>query len=157
MLAFAYCLSRCEYTSDFLAFTKYTAGSPLPVWRKPRNEPLVEVDRAVLVAVHHQTTVLMLAAIRSFPQWHILLMLAGMTHPGCIALIYDIQCFPKAQTLVREHLHKAVESPIIIHQAVAYLSLAPFFGGLLFFLFDDPSASGKDHRSPQPFPPVGVR
>jgi len=136
--------------SDSLAHTKYTAGSQLPVWRRPRNEPLVEVDRAVLVAVHHQATVLMLAAIRPFPQWHVLFVLAGMTHLRRIVFVDDMQLFPKAQTLVREHLHKAVEPPIIIHQAVAYLSLAPFFRGLLFFLFDDHLLLGKiaDHHSP---------
>src|SRR6266446_10437669 len=53
-----------------------TPHSTLSVWRRPRNEPLVDVNRAVLIAVHHQTTVLMLAAIRALPQWHILLMLA---------------------------------------------------------------------------------
>ena len=100
------------------------------VWRRPRNEPLVEVDRAVLVAVHRQAAVLIFATIRSLPQWHVLLMLAGMTHPGRIALVYYRECFPKAQTLVFEYLHKAVEPPIIIRHAIAYLALAPFFGGL---------------------------
>src|SRR5215472_15360887 len=33
-----------------------------------RNEPLVEVDRAVLVTVHHQAAVLIFTAIRPFPQ-----------------------------------------------------------------------------------------
>src|SRR5260221_10213164 len=93
---------------DSLALTKYTAGRHLPVGRRPRKEPLVDVDRAVLVAIHHHAAVLMLTAIRPLPQWHVLLVLAGMAHPGCIAFVYDIQCFPKAQTLVFEHLHKAV-------------------------------------------------
>ncbi len=75
---------------DSLAFTKYTAGSHLPVWRKPRNEPLVEVDRAVLVTVHHQATVLMLTTIRPFPQGHILLVLALMAHLRRIAFANDI-------------------------------------------------------------------
>ncbi len=52
------------------------------VWRKPRNEPLVDVERAVLVAVHHQTAVLILAAIHPFPQRHVLHVLARMTRPG---------------------------------------------------------------------------
>src|SRR5436190_1041041 len=59
----------------------------LPVWPKPGNEPLEDVDRAVLVAVHHQAAVLVLAAIRPFPQRHVLLVFARMTHPGGIALI----------------------------------------------------------------------
>jgi hypothetical protein len=75
---------------DSLAHTKNTAGSQLPVWRKPRNEPLVEVDRAILVTVHHQTTVLMLTAIRPFPQGHILLVLALMAHLRRIAFAYYI-------------------------------------------------------------------
>ncbi len=135
---------------DSLAHTKYTAGSRLPVWRRPRNEPLVDVDRAVLVAIHHQAAVLILTAIRPLPQWHVLLVLTGMAHPGCIAFAYYIEFFPVMQTLVFEHLHKAVEPPIIIHQAVAYLSLAPFFGGLVLLLLDDHLLLGKiaDHHSP---------
>src|SRR5260370_32245378 len=90
------------------------------VWPRPGKEPLVDGDRAVLVAVHHQTTVLILAAIRALPQWHILLMLALVAHLGRIALIYYRECFPKTQTLVRKHLRKAVEPPIIIYHAIAY-------------------------------------
>jgi hypothetical protein len=139
-----------ETCIDSLALTKYTAGSQLPVWRKPRNEPLVHVDRAVLVTVHHQAAVLVLAAIRPLPQRHVLLMLAGMTYFRCIAFAYDREFFPKAQTLVSKHLHKAVESPIIIYYAVAYLALAPFFRGLVFFFLDDHLPLGKiaDHHSP---------
>src|SRR5438874_10664 len=107
------------------------------VWRKPRNEPLVDVERAVLVAIHHQATVLILAAIRSFPQRHVLLLFAGVTRPGGIALINYREFFPKTQTLVFEHLHKAVESPVIIDHAVADLPLALLFGGLVLLLLDD--------------------
>src|SRR5260221_11854157 len=85
---------------DSLALTKYTAGRHLPVWRRPRNEPLVDVDRAILVAIHHQAAVLILTAIRPLPQWHVLLVLTGMAHPGCIAFTDYRECFPKAQTLV---------------------------------------------------------
>ena len=70
------------------------------MWRGPRNEPLEDVDRAVLVAVHHQTTVLMLAAIRPLPERHVLLVLADMTHLGRITLINYRGVFPKTQTLV---------------------------------------------------------
>ncbi|MDQ2717004.1 MAG: hypothetical protein M3Z08_19035, partial [Chloroflexota bacterium] len=39
----------------------YTCRTPhvdrLRVWPQPGKEPLVDVDRAILVAVHHQTTV----------------------------------------------------------------------------------------------------
>jgi hypothetical protein len=135
---------------DFLALTKYTAGSQLPVWPKPGKEPLVDVDRAVLVAVHHQAAVLILAAIHPFPQGHVLLALADVTCLRRIVLIYYREFFPKAQTLVGQHLHKAIEPPIIICHAVAYLPLAPFFGGLVPLILDDHLPLGEiaDHHSP---------
>jgi len=92
---------------DSLALTKYTPGSQLPVWPKPGNEPPIDVDRAVFVAIHHQVAVLVFAAIRPLPERHVLQAFADMTHPGGIALINYIQFFPKAQTLVLEHLHEA--------------------------------------------------
>ncbi len=76
------------------------------VWRKPRNEPLVDVDRAVLVTVHHQAAVR--TAIRSHPERHVLLVFADMAHPGRIAFVYNVQFFPKTQTLVGKHLYKAI-------------------------------------------------
>jgi hypothetical protein len=133
-----------------LALTKYTAGSHLPVWPKPGNEPLVDVDRAILVTVHHQAAVLVLAAIRPFPQRHVLLVLARMTHPGGIALINYREFFPRAQTLVGEHLHKAVESPVIVDHAVTDTPPVSFFAGLVFLLLDDHLLLGKiaDDHSP---------
>jgi hypothetical protein len=62
---------------------------------------------------------------------------------GCIAFAYYKQFFPKAQTLVGKHLHKAVETPIIVHQTVADLPLAPLFGGLVLLLLDDHLPLGK--------------
>ena len=122
------CLSACVHTSDFLVYTKYTADSNIPVWPKPGNEPLVYVDRAILVTIHHQTTVLIFTAIRSLPQWHILLMFTCTTHSGRIAFAYYIQFFPKAQTLILKHPRKAIESPIIIHHAITYPPLVPLLG-----------------------------
>jgi hypothetical protein len=61
-----------------------------------------------------------------------------------------MQFFPKVQTLVGEHLHKTIESPIIIYQVIAYVSLAPFFAGLALLLFDDhlPKGAIANHHSP---------
>ncbi len=107
----------------------------LRVWPSPGNEPLVDVNRTVVVTVHHQAAVL--TAIRSLPQWHGLLLLTAMTLLGGIAFTYKIQFFPKQQTLVGKHLHKAVESLIIIHHAVPNVSFSPLFGGLaLVFVHD---------------------
>ena len=83
-----------------MAHTKYTAGSQLPVWRGPRNEPLVDVDCAVLVTIHHQVTVLILAVIRPFPQGHVLFVLALMAQLGRITFAYYREFFPVMQTLV---------------------------------------------------------
>jgi hypothetical protein len=69
------------------------------MWRGSRHEPLVDVDRAVLVTVHHQTAVLILAAMRPLLQGHVLLVLTGMTHPGRIAFVDDIEFFPKCRHL----------------------------------------------------------
>ena len=75
---------------------------------------------------------------------------ADVTCLGCIAFAYYRECFPKAQTLVFEHLHKAIETPIIIHQAVADTSLVPLSGGLLFLFRNDHLPLGKiaDDHSP---------
>jgi hypothetical protein len=121
------------------------------VWPKPGNEPLVDVDRTVLVTVHHHAAVLVLTAIRPFPQRHVLHVLAGMTHPGGIALINYREFFPKTQTLVFEHLHKAVEPPIIIDHAVAYAPLVPLFAGLVPLLLDDHLPLGKIANDHSPF------
>ena len=64
----------------------------LRVWPSPGNEPLVDVDRTIVITVHHQATVL--TVIRSLPQWHVLLLLAHMTRLGGIAFTYNMQFFP---------------------------------------------------------------
>src|SRR6266700_828627 len=120
------------------------------VWPQPGKEPLGDVDRAVLIAIHHQAAVL--TAIRPYPQRHVFLALADMARPGGIAFINDMEFFPKAQTLVDKHLHKAIETPIIIHHAVADLPLLALLGGLILALLDD-HLPLKDRRSPQPFQP----
>ncbi len=127
-----------------------TPHSSRSVWRRPRKEPLVDVDRAIFVAIHHQAAVLVLTAIHPLPQGHVLLTLADMTHPGRIAFIDHEQVFPEAQTLVRKHLYKAVKPPIIIYHAIAYVPLPSFFGGLALLFLDDHLLLGKiaDHHSP---------
>src|SRR6266702_6685973 len=54
------------------------------------------------------------------------------------------------QTLVCKHLHKSVETPIIIHQAIADVPLGSLFGGLVLPFFHDHLPLGKiaDHHSP---------
>jgi hypothetical protein len=58
------------------------------VWPRPGKEPLVDVDRAILIAIHHQAAVL--TAICAYPEWHVLLALADMAHPGRIAFIDEM-------------------------------------------------------------------
>src|SRR5260370_23600454 len=118
------------------------------VWPRPGKEPLVDVDRAVLVAVHHQAAVL--TAIRPYPERHVLLALTHMAHPGGIALIFYEEFFPKAQTLVDKHLHKAVKTPILIYHAVAQLPFPPLFGSFMLLFLDDHLPLGKiaDHHCP---------
>ena len=68
------------------------------VWPKPGKEPLVDVDRAILVAIHLQAAVR--AAIRAYPERHGFFVLTDMTHLGRIALIFYEEFFPKAHTLL---------------------------------------------------------
>ena len=72
------------------------------------------------------------------------------THSGRIAFAYYIQFFPKAQTLVLEHLHKAIESSIIIDHAIAHASLVLLFMSLMLLLGNDHLPLGKiaNHHSP---------
>ncbi len=72
-------------------FMQYTAHkTDLRVWSQPDKEPLVDVDRAVLITVHHQAAVLIRAAIRSLPQGHVLLAPADMALLTRIALTYYV-------------------------------------------------------------------
>ena len=70
-------------------------------------------------------------------------MFTSTTYPGRIAFAYYIQFFPKAQTLVLEHLHKAIESPIIKDHAIAYASLFLLVTSLMLFLVNDHLLLGK--------------
>ena len=72
------------------------------MWPQPSEEPPVDVDRAVLITIHHQTAVR--TAIRADPQWHVFFSLADMAGLRRIALIYYIEFFPNVQTLVSKHL-----------------------------------------------------
>jgi hypothetical protein len=69
---------------------------------------------------------------------------------GRIVFVSDREFFPKAQTLVGKHLHKAIETPIIIHHAVADLPLAPFLGSLVLLPLDDHLPLGKIADDPSP-------
>ncbi len=118
------------------------------MWPKPGNEPPVDVDRAILIAVHHQTTVR--TAIRSFPEWHILLVLTDMTLLGRITFAYYREFFPVMQALVSKHLHKAIQTPIIVDHTIADAPLVPLLRSLILFLGNDHLPLGKiaDHHSP---------
>jgi hypothetical protein len=125
------------------------------VWPRPGKEPLLDVDRAALVAIHHQAAVR--TAIHAYPKWHALLTLADMPHPGRIAFVLKIEFFPKAQTLVDQHLHKAVEPPIIIHQAVAYPSLVSLLTSFLLVFLDDHLQLGKIANDRERLEPAASR
>ncbi len=113
---------------------QYTARkTSLRVWPQPGKEPHQNVDGTVVITIHDESTILVCAAIHTLPQGHILHLFAPATHFCRIALIDSVQFFPSEQTLVGEHLHKAREAPIIIHQAVPNVSLAFLFGGLILF------------------------
>ena len=84
---------------NFLVPQAHRTSDRWRVWRKPRNEPLVDVDGAIFIAIHHQATVL--TAIRPLPKRHVLLALTGMAHLGGIAFIDHVQVFPKAHTFIR--------------------------------------------------------
>ena len=114
---------------------QYTARKPLlRVWPQPGKEPLGDVDRAILITIHHQAAVLIGTAIRPHPQRHVLFVLADMTHLRRIAFINHRQFFPVEQTLIFKHLYKAVETPIIIHRAIAETPLLALLGRLLLLL-----------------------
>ena len=83
------------------------------MWPRPGKEPLVDVDRAIVVTVHHQAAVL--TAIRPLPERHVSLAFADMTHSGRITFAYYKEFFPKAQTLILKHLLKAEETPTMLH------------------------------------------
>src|SRR6266567_7274476 len=144
-------LPICKKFHNF-SFANRSCSTPHPlgsVWPRPGKEPLVNVDRAVLITVHYQTTVL--TAIRPLPQGHVLLLLTRMTRLGRIAFIDDREFFPVQQTLVGKHLHKAVEAPVIIHHAVADTPLPPLFGCLFLLLLDDHLPLGKIANDNSPF------
>src|ERR1700730_15863403 len=74
----------------------------------------------------------------------------GMTHFARIAFTNDIQFFPMQQTLVGKHLHKAVETPIIIYHSITNLPFPFLFRGLVLFFLDGHLPLGKiayDHSS----------
>ena len=101
-----------ESTTPAAAFlaallAQHTALPLESVWPRPGKEPLIDVDRAVVVTVHHQAAVL--TAIRAHPQRHVLLVVADMARFGGIAFAYYNQFFPNMQTLVSKHLHNGLD------------------------------------------------
>ena len=111
------------------------------MWPEPGKVPLENVDRAVLITVHHEATVRIGTAIDTLVEWHGLLALTAATHLARVPLIYDHQFFPREYALIVEHLHKAVESPIIVDGSIQMLIA-------LFVLVRDHQPLGKitDHN-----------
>ncbi len=92
------------------------------VWPKADKEPLVDVDGVVIATPHHQSIVP--TTVRPLPQQHNLFLPAAVTGLRRIAFLNYKEFFPIKQTLIFKHPHKAVESPIIVHHAVASLPFA---------------------------------
>src|SRR5579884_3618362 len=128
---------------------QHTALPKRSVWRRPRNEPLEDIDRTILIAIFHQSTVR--AAIRAFPQRHGLFPSTPATGLAGLTFADSMQCFPSAQTLIDEHLHKAIKTPVVIHHAVTDLPLALLFGGLLLLFLHDHLPLGKIANDHSPF------
>ncbi len=57
------------------------------MWPKPGKKPLEDVDRAILITVHHQATCFIGTAIGPFPQRHVLLVSTATTHLACVPFI----------------------------------------------------------------------
>ena len=71
------------------------------MWRRPRKEPLVDVERAVLIAVHLQAAVR--TAIRALLERHVADAFADMPRPGGITFAGDKKVFfQNADTLMHE-------------------------------------------------------
>ena len=105
--------------------------------------------RAVLVTIHHQATVQ--ALIRSLVEWHLLHLFTTMTHFGRITFINNLQFFPIQQTLVCKHLYKSVETPVVVDQAITYLTLSLLLRGLALLFLPDHLLLGKISDDNSPF------
>ena len=81
------------------------------MWPAPGKEPPQDVDSRVLVPVHHEATGP--TAIHALVERHRLHGAAPTTGLTGIAFIYANQFFPSQETLVLQHLHKAIQSPIV--------------------------------------------
>ena len=55
------------------------------VWLSPSKEPHQDIDRAVLITVHDEST--FRALVRPLPQWHALQIATSTAHLGRVALI----------------------------------------------------------------------
>ena len=118
----------------------HRTGSPM-CGHQPGKEPPQLIDRAVLVAIHHQAAVP--TAIRALPERHGLRVPAPAAGLARMAFILDFQHFPSENTLVGEHLDKLVQTPIVVHAAMqGFLMLGVLLGDHL------PLLKMSDHHSP---------
>lgn len=60
-----------------------------------------------------------------------------------IAFAYYMQFFPNMQALIFQHLHKVIETPIIVHHPVSDAPFVPFFVGFVFLFLEDHLPLGK--------------
>src|ERR1044071_6555237 len=91
----------------------HRTGSPV-CGHQPGKEPLADIDRTVLITVHHEPTIP--TAIRALSKRHGLLATTATTGLARMAFIYDFQDFPSQEAFVSEHLDKAIQPPVVVHR-----------------------------------------
>src|SRR5215469_7052592 len=74
------------------------------VWPKPGKEPRELIDRAILVAIHHESA--FLATIRPLPERHLLDVSTSAAYFGRVALIYKVEILPEQLAFAGEHLNE---------------------------------------------------
>ena len=95
---------------------QYIARPERRVWPAPGKDPRENVDRAIVVTVHHESTVR--TAIRTFPERHGLQITAAATGFRRVAFILYNQFFPVQLAFVGEHLGERVQAPIVKHSSI---------------------------------------
>ena len=86
------------------------------MWPSPGKEPRKEIDRTIVITVHHEST--FRAMVRPFPQRHGLYLATATTGFGRVAFVLYHQFFAIALAFVGEHLGEGVQAPIIEHSSI---------------------------------------
>jgi hypothetical protein len=113
-------MGRTGSLHDFyaaLTHLQYTA--PFGVWPAPGKIPRENVDRAILITIHHESAFGTL--IGPLPQGHVLEVPTPTAHLGRIPFIENHQCFPVQLAFIGEHLYEGVQAPIVIHGPIQML------------------------------------